>query len=120
MKAKVYDRVTTVVDIPFGNNLITKGTIGTVIECYQNPKEIYAVDLTILSETGEPGFDYESVILHPDQFTVVSDTPEMGDFISVFGDISYQVPQVVSEQASHVEVSISAESDQFQSNFTKP
>lgn len=109
MKAKVYDRVTTVVDIPFGNNLITKGTIGTVIECYQNPKEIYAVDLTILSETGEPGFDYESVILNPDQFAVVSDTPEMGDFISVFGDISYEVPQVVSEQASNPEVSIPTE-----------
>ena len=120
MKAKVYDRITTVVDIPFGNNIITKGTIGTVIECYQNPKEIYAVDLTILSETGEPGFDYESVILHPDQFSVVSDTPEMGDFISVFGDISYEVPQVVSEQAPNAEASIFTEQNKFQSNFTKP
>lgn len=103
MKAKIYDRVTTLVDIPFGNNLISKGTIGTVIECYQNPKEIYAVDLTILSEAGEPGFDYESVILNPDQFTVVIDTPEMGNFISVFGDISYEVPQFISEQTSNTE-----------------
>jgi hypothetical protein len=107
MKAQTYDRIKTLVDIPadFGKSLIPKGTIGTVIECYERPKEGYAVDLTILSETGEPGFDYENVILYPEQFSVVSDTPEMGNFISVFGDINYEVPQVVYEQSTPSEPS---------------
>ena len=101
MKAQAYDRIKTLVDIPadLGKSLIPKGTIGTIIECYERPKEGYAVDLTILSETGESGFEYENVILYPEQFSVVNDTPEMGNFISVFGDISYEVPQVGNEQS---------------------
>lgn len=101
MKAQTYDRIKTLVDIPanFGKSMIPKGTIGTVIECYERPKEGYAVDLTILSETGEPGFEYENVILYPEQFSIVSDTPERGNFISVFGDINYEVPQVVHEES---------------------
>ncbi|SKB15467.1 conserved hypothetical protein [Planktothrix sp. PCC 11201] len=108
MKAQAYDRIKTLVDIPadFGKSLIPKGTIGTIIECYERPKEGYAVDLTILSETGESGFEYENVILYPDQFSVVNDTPEMGNFISVFGDISYEVPQVGNEQSHSPETPV--------------
>ncbi|HAN73561.1 MAG TPA: DUF4926 domain-containing protein [Planktothrix sp. UBA8407] len=106
MKAQAYDRIKTLVDIPadLGKSLIPKGTIGTVIECYERPKEGYAVDLTILSETGES--EYENLILYPDQFSVVIDTPEMGNFISVFGDISYEVPQVVNEQSTPSETPV--------------
>ena len=41
-----------------------------------------------------------------EQFSVVNDTTEMGNFISVFGDISYEVPQVVHEQSNSPETPV--------------
>jgi len=54
----------------FSKLTIAKGTIGTVVECYEDP-EGYAVDLAIPDETLVGGFSYENVILRPDQFEVV-------------------------------------------------
>lgn len=73
MKAKRYDGITTLVDIQanFGKRLIPKGTEGSIVECYKNP-EGYAVDLAIPDESSVTGYDYENVILYPEQFTVSS------------------------------------------------
>jgi len=42
------------------------------VECYEHPLEGYSVDLAIPDERWVSGFDYENVILYPDQFEVVS------------------------------------------------
>lgn len=72
MKAKLYDQIKTSVEVQvkFGNRDIPKGTLGTVVECYDNP-EGYAVDLAIPNERLVGGFEYENAILSPDQFGVV-------------------------------------------------
>lgn len=72
MKAKLYDQIKTSVEVQadFGNRVISKGTLGTVVECYENP-EGYAVDLAISNERLVGGFEYENAILTPDQFAVV-------------------------------------------------
>jgi hypothetical protein len=73
MKAKLYDGIITLVDIKanFGKHLIPKGTQGSIVECYENP-EGYAVDLAIPDETLITGYDYENVILYPEQFRVTN------------------------------------------------
>jgi hypothetical protein len=50
---------------------IPKGTEGVVVECYSTPKEGYAVDLAIPDERLVGGYQYENVILEPDQFEVI-------------------------------------------------
>jgi hypothetical protein len=55
----------------FSDRNIPKETIGTVVECYDNP-EGYAVDLAIPDDTNIGEFAYENVILTPVQFRVVS------------------------------------------------
>ncbi|BBH41442.1 MULTISPECIES: hypothetical protein [Microcystis] len=73
MKAKLYDGIVTLVDISadFGERLIPKGTEGSIIECYENP-EGYAVDLGIPDDSSVTGYNYENVILYPEQFIVIN------------------------------------------------
>lgn len=72
MKVKTNDLIKTVVDIQsdFSNRIVPLGTIGTVIERFDNP-EGYAVDLAIPDESLVGGFSYENVILFPYQFIVI-------------------------------------------------
>ncbi len=74
MKATVYDSIKTLVDIQseFFDWVIPYGTIGTIVECYQQPKEGYAVDVAIPDKSHVGEFVYDNIILFPDQFEVVS------------------------------------------------
>ncbi|UBF27784.1 DUF4926 domain-containing protein [Kovacikia minuta CCNUW1] len=80
MKAQIYDQITTLTDIrvDFGSRIIPKGTLGTVVECYQQP-EGYAVDLAIPDERLVGNFEYENVTLNPEQFAVLSQNTETVD-----------------------------------------
>lgn len=73
MKAKINDSIQTLIDITadFSDLIITKGTIGAIVECYPNP-EAYAIDLMISNPKVIGGFTYENVILSPEQFIVIS------------------------------------------------
>ncbi len=74
MKAQVYDEIETLMDVQseFRNRIIPKGTHGTVVERYEYPREGYAVDLALPDDTQlDTGFDFENVVLFPDQFVVV-------------------------------------------------
>lgn len=79
MKAKLYDQIKTLVEVQagFSNEVIAKGMLGTVIECYENP-EGYAVDLAIPNKGLVGGFGYENVILYPNQFMIVGATSKSG------------------------------------------
>ncbi|BAU15134.1 hypothetical protein LEP3755_56910 [Leptolyngbya sp. NIES-3755] len=73
MKANVYDLVktSTQVQSDFKPEItIPTGTIGTVIEYYEQP-EGYAVDLAIPNEQLVGGYEYHNVILLPQQFVVI-------------------------------------------------
>lgn len=72
MKANLYDEIKTLVEIQdeFSNQIIPKNTLGTVVECYENP-EGYAVDLAIPNANLIGDFEYFNVILHPEQFLLV-------------------------------------------------
>ncbi len=96
MKAQVYDRIETIIEIQikFRQRSIPKGTIGTILECYKYPQENYSVDLTIPDSTISGGFDYENIILSPEQFIVVNDTPEAEQLKSTYRDIHYEVPKI--------------------------
>ena len=78
MKAKTNDSIQTLIDISaeFSDLIIPKGTIGAVIECYDNP-EGYAVDLMIPSPEIIGGFTYENVILSPEQFMVITSQSQL-------------------------------------------
>ncbi|MGC9527769.1 MAG: DUF4926 domain-containing protein [Limnospira sp.] len=97
MKAKLYDRIQTLSEIKahFGRRIVPSGTVGTVVECYEHPQESYSVDLTLPSSTQEGGMEYENLILSPDQFKVMGETPEESNLESLFGGTHYEVPQVV-------------------------
>lgn len=71
-KAQVDDNVELLVDVPsdFSDDVIPKGTRGTVVECYDQPKEGYSVDLAISDDSLVGGVRYENVILVPGQFAV--------------------------------------------------
>jgi hypothetical protein len=73
MKANLYDGIVTLIDISLdlSKKNIPKGMQGTIVECYENP-EGYSVDLAIPDSQWVGGFDYENVILTPDQFAVVN------------------------------------------------
>lgn len=73
---KLYDQIKTSVEViaDFGNQIIPKGTIGTVVECYENP-EAYAIDIAIPNQKLVGGFKYENIILSPEQFAVVDILP---------------------------------------------
>lgn len=102
MKAQVYDRIKTVmeIEIKFSRRLIPEGTVGTVQECYERPKEGYSVDLTIPDISVPGGLDYENVILYPEQFTVIKNTPEEEQLKSTYQDIDYEVPPITPDQTS--------------------
>ncbi|MEL7036892.1 MAG: DUF4926 domain-containing protein [Cyanobacteria bacterium J06592_8] len=104
MNVKIYDRIETIVDIEekFSKRLIPKGTIGTVTEYYERPKQAYGVDLKIKDEAAFGGYDYENVLLYRDQFQVVHKTAEEEHLKSVYQDIDYQVPQITPDAPQFV------------------
>ncbi len=73
VKPKIHSKVRTsvVVQADFSEREIPKGTVGTIVECYEDP-EGYAVDLAIPDQKLVGGFDYENVILEPGQFEVIN------------------------------------------------
>jgi hypothetical protein len=81
VKVSLYDQIKILVDVKADfsthetsdedNSAIPKGTLGTLVECYENP-EGYAVDIAIPDERLVGGFFYTNVILSADQFEVVS------------------------------------------------
>jgi hypothetical protein len=73
MKAKINDSIQTLMEVTadFSDLIIPKGTIGAVVECYENP-EGYAIDLMIPNPELIGGFIYENVILSPEQFIVIT------------------------------------------------
>ncbi|MGB3192937.1 MAG: DUF4926 domain-containing protein [Limnoraphis sp.] len=104
MKAQIYERIETLVDIQekFSKRLIPKGTIGTVTEYYERPKEAYGVDLKIKDEAAFGGFDYENVLLYPEQFQVINQTAEEEHLKTVYQDIDYQAPQVTPDDPQFI------------------
>ena len=72
MKTNIYDAIITLFNVStnFGKQIIPKGTQGTIVECYED-SEGYAVDLAIPDDKLVGGFDYENVILTPEQFELV-------------------------------------------------
>jgi len=74
MKARVWDRVRLLVDVPgemSERDVIPVGTLGVVVEAYETPVEGYAVDTAIPIHEEPYGYEYDNVILYPDQFIVV-------------------------------------------------
>ncbi len=81
MKASLYSQIKTLMDVQTDfssqetsgkeNHVIPKETLGTIVECYENP-EGYAVDIAIPDERLVGGFFYTNVILSPDQFEILS------------------------------------------------
>jgi hypothetical protein len=69
----VYDRVRTVVPIEsdLSDEVIPAGAVGSVVECYMEPVEGYAVDLEIPDSSVVGGKRYVNVLLYPGQFEVV-------------------------------------------------
>jgi hypothetical protein len=73
MKATPNDRIRTLVEVTadFSDRIIPAGTEGVIVEAYDSPREGYAVDLAIEDDSLVGGYDYENVVLGPDQFMVV-------------------------------------------------
>ncbi|MBP0014430.1 MAG: hypothetical protein J7545_13445 [Roseofilum sp. SBFL] len=74
MKAKLYDKITTLTPInsDFNSVVIPKNTEGVIVECYEN-SEGYAVDIALPNVDLVGGFQYTNVILMPEQFQVISE-----------------------------------------------
>ncbi len=72
-KASVEDSVELLVEVPseFRNEMIPKGTRGTVVERYEHPREGYSIDVAIPDDSLVGGFRYENVVLIPEQFAVI-------------------------------------------------
>ncbi len=72
MKPQLDDRIKTLIDISadFSDRVIPKDSLGNIVECYENP-EGYAVDITLPNPRLVGGFEYENVVLTPQQFIVV-------------------------------------------------
>ena len=77
MKATIYDGIELSVEVKSGftGKIIKKGTKGVVVECYKEPREGYAVDLCIPDEVLVGGYEYENVILFPEQFVLDGSQP---------------------------------------------
>ena len=74
MKANVWDQVRLLVDVPgqmSDRDVIPAGTLGAVIEMYESPSEGYAVDVAVPDADSVTGYEYDNVLLTPDQFVVV-------------------------------------------------
>jgi hypothetical protein len=71
---QINSKIQTLVDVEsdFSEQIIPKGSIGIVVECYEHP-EGYAVDIPIPDERFVGDFTYENVVLAPDQFIVLND-----------------------------------------------
>jgi hypothetical protein len=71
---RINSKIQTLADVEsdFSEQIIPKGSIGIVVECYEHP-EGYAVDIPIPDERLIGDFTYENVILTPDQFIVLND-----------------------------------------------
>lgn len=74
MKAKLYDRVRTLVDMPgfISKRVVPKGTEGTIVEIFEKPEE-YAVDVDIPDEKEPTGYAFDNLPLTPEQFEVIGD-----------------------------------------------
>jgi hypothetical protein len=72
-KASVEDSVELLVEVTseFRDEMIPRGTRGTVVERYEHPREGYSIDLAIPDKSLVGGFRYENVVLIPDQFAVI-------------------------------------------------
>lgn len=72
-RIKPYSRVKTVADVKeyFSETTIPGGTQGSIVECYSDPTEGYAVDLAVPDLSLVGGFRYFNLILFPDQFEVI-------------------------------------------------
>lgn len=79
MKATLYEQIETVVNLQseFSDRIISKGAIGTIVECYTVPEEGYAVDLKIPNPSLVGGTTFENVVLRPDQFIVITQPAEI-------------------------------------------
>ena len=115
MKVKIYDRIETLVDIQekFSKRLIPKGTIGTVTEYYERPKEAYGVDLKIKDEAAFGGFDYDNVLLYPEQFQVINKTAEEEHLKTVYKDIDYKAPQITPDDPQFTDQSKTSQSQKY-------
>lgn len=74
MKAKIDDRVKTLVDIQGlpKERTVPAGTIGVVVEVYESSEgEGYAVDFALPNDSFVGGFAYANAYLEPDQFEVI-------------------------------------------------
>ena len=116
MKVKIYDRIETLVDIQekFSKRLIPKGTIGTVTEYYERPQKAYGVDLKIKDEAAFGGFDYENVLLYPEQFQVVNQTAEEEHLKTVYQDIDYKAPKITPDDPEFISPSQTTQSKKSQ------
>jgi hypothetical protein len=72
-KASVEDGVELLVEVPseFRDEMIPRGTRGTVVERYEQPREGYSVDVAIPDDSLVGGLRYENVVLIPEQFAVI-------------------------------------------------
>jgi hypothetical protein len=70
MRALKYSKIKTLVEIysDYLNCVIPVGTEGTVIECYEDPQEGYAVDIALPGNSQITGYQYDNIILFPNQF----------------------------------------------------
>jgi hypothetical protein len=70
MKALEYSKIRTLVELhsDYLDRLIPVGTEGTVIECYEDPQEGYAVDIALPDNNQITGYQYDNIILYPNQF----------------------------------------------------
>ena len=72
MKAKLYDRVRTLVDVPgfISKRIVPKGTEGTIVEVFEEPEE-YAADVDIPDEKEPTGCAFDNLPLTSEQFEVI-------------------------------------------------
>jgi hypothetical protein len=75
LKAKVDDRIRTLVDVPGEvlDGIIPAGTEGTIVESYEQPVEGYDVDVALPDETEFTGYSYDNLYLLPEQFVVLDE-----------------------------------------------
>jgi hypothetical protein len=68
-----YSKIKTSVEIysDYLNRLVPIGTEGTVVECYEDPCEGYAVDIALPDNNEITGYQYDNLILFPNQFELV-------------------------------------------------
>ena len=74
MKAKVYDWVKTLMEVPgsITKGMIPAGTEGTIVEAYDNPEE-YDVDVNVPDENTSSGYEFDNITLLPDQFAILEE-----------------------------------------------